>query len=410
MGSISFWQADLATNPLPEPPITPLQDEQDVDVAVVGAGITGLAAALWLARSGVRVALVEERQLAAGASGRNAGMVANGTTGPYAQVIARHGREKARRIWAFTVRNHELVRELVAEMAASGWDCGYRRNGSLKLAASASELAEIRTDEALLREDGWEVETVALRDIPPRLRYFYRGGSYHPANGEIQPARFVAGLALLAARAGAMIYQESPVLSLAEDERGVILTTPGGRLHAAKLILATNAWLPEMGARAGFAWLTTCVTPTRGQMVATEPLNEIVFPCPCSADHGYQYWRQVDGCLLVGGWRNRSFATENVLDETPGAEVQGQLDTFVHETLNLPGVRITTRWAGVMAYSSDALPLIGKLPGSYHCSLSAGYSGHGNAYAVAAAHLLSELIQGRAPDAVDLFAPARFTS
>lgn len=408
MGSTSFWQTDLSPTNLSELAIGPLWGTQHADVAIVGAGITGTSTALWLARAGMKVTVLEGRQIASGASGRNAGMLAHGTTGPYTKTIERHGREKARRIWAFTVRNHKLAAGLVAELAEQGWDCGYKRNGSLKLAVSAAELTQIRADEALLREDGWEVEAVGLRDILPRLRFFYRGGSYHPANGEIHPARYVTGIALLAAQAGATIYQESPVLSYTENEQGVILTTPQGTLHAGTLVLATNAWLPELGTRSGFDWLAGRITPTRGQMIATEPLDELVFPCPCSADHGYQYWRQVEGRLIVGGWRNQSFATEEVADETPGDEVQAHLDAFVHETLNLPNVKIAARWAGTMAISADALPLVGRLPGAQRCFMAGGYTGHGNAYAVHAAHLLSELIQGNEPEEADLFAPSRF--
>lgn len=406
MSSISFWQADLSAADFPTG--EPLRGTRYTDVAIVGAGITGAAAALWLARAGAKVTLLEARRFAAGASGRNAGFLANGTTESYADTIARHGRERARRIWAFTMRNHELAASLIAQLDEQGWDCGYRRNGSLKLAAGASELTALRADEALLHEDGWEVESVGLRDIPPRLRLFYRGGSYHPANGEVHPVRYVAGVVRLAVQAGATIYQESPVISLGETAQEVTLTTPQGELHAGTLILATNAWLPALGAQLGLNWLAECITPTRGQMIATEPINELVFPCPCAADHGYQYWRQAAGRLVVGGWRNQSFATEEVADETPGAEVQQLLDAFVHETLNLPDVKIAARWAGIMAFSSDALPLIGQLPGTQRCYLSGGYTGHGNAYAVHAAHMLSEMVQGKAPEAADLFLPARF--
>lgn len=408
MGSTSFWQADLSPADLPGLAGEPLRGAQSADVAIIGGGITGVAAALWLARAGVHVTLLEGRTIAAGASGRNAGFLANGTTGSYTDTIARHGREKASRVWAFTVRNHELAARLIGELNEQAWDCGYRRNGSLKLATSVSELTQIRADEALLREDGWNVQPVGLRDIPPRLRLLYRGGSYHPDNGEVHPVRYVAGVAMLAAQAGATIYQGSPVLSFAENEHGTMLTTPEGTLHADTLVLAANAWLPEIGAQAGLGWLARCIKPARGQVIATEPLDELVFPCPCAADHGYQYWRQVGGRLIVGGWRNQSFATEDVADETPGVEVQQHLDAFVHETLNLPAVKITTRWAGMMGFSSDALPLVGHLPGMQHCYIAGGYTGHGNAYTVHAAYMLSEMIQGRLPGDADLFEPGRF--
>jgi glycine/D-amino acid oxidase-like deaminating enzyme len=403
---LSFWQADCPADQTQA--WGPLLGTHVADVAIVGAGVTGVAAALWLARTGAKVALVEGREIAAGASGRNAGFLAHGTAGPYAQAITRHGRERARRIWAFTLRNHQMAAGLIAQLAEQGRDCGYRCAGSLKLAASASELADLRADEALLRADGWEVESVGLRDLPPRLRLFYRGGSYHPANGEVHPVHYVVGLALLAAQAGATFYQTSPVLAFSETAQGISLTTPQGELHAGKLILATNAWAPALARLAGLDWLAGCVTAVRGQMLATEPLDELVFPCPCAADHGYQYWRQVAGRLLIGGWRNHSFATEEVADETPGIQVQQHLDAFVHETLNLPQVGIATRWAGLMAFSADGLPLVGQLPGTQHCYISAGYSGHGNAYAVHAAFLLSELVQGREPEEAELFRPARF--
>jgi gamma-glutamylputrescine oxidase len=408
MSRTSFWQAECPAGHFLA--AESLQGTGIADIAIVGAGVSGTALALWLARAGAKVAVVESREIASGASGRNAGFVASGTTGSYAATIARHGREQARRIWAFTVRNHDLVADLVAQLAEQAWDCGYRRAGSLKLAASASELAALREDEALLRADGWEVEAVGLHDLPSRLHLRYNGGSYHPTNGEIHPARFVVGLALLAAQAGATFYQTSPVLSLSETARGVSLRTPQGTLHAGKLILATNAWLPALAAQLGATWLATSLTPIRGQMIATEALDEQVFPCPCAADYGYQYWRQAAGRLLVGGWRNQSFATEEVADELPGARVQQHLDAFVHETLNLPQVGIAARWAGVMAFSADALPLVGRLPGTEHCSLCGGYTGHGNAYAVHAAAVLSELVQGNEPEGADLFAPSRFAA
>lgn len=409
MTSTSFWQTDLNISKLSHLTQGPLQGQKTADVAIIGAGVTGAAAALWLARAGIRVSIVEGRQIAAGASGRNGGFLANGTTQSYAATIERFGRQKARQIWAYTVQNHEQAAAFIAEMEEHGWSCGYHKGGSLKLAASGTELEHVRASDALLRADGWKVEDVARRDLPLRLRHAYYGGAYYPDNAVVQPARYVAGLAMLAVEAGATIYTESPVLSMNEQEHDVMLTTPQGTLQARHLILATNAWLPEIGAQLDINWLANCITPTRGQIIATEPVNEQIFPCSCSGDQGYQYWRQLeDGRLVIGGWRNQSFETENTLDETPGQEVQQHLDAFVHETLNLPQVQIESRWAGIMAFSADGLPLIGRLPGTQHCYISGGYTGHGNAYAIRAAYMLSELVQGRIHEDVGLFEVERF--
>lgn len=96
------------------------------------------------------------------------------------------------------------------------------------------------------------------------------------------------------------------------------------------------------------------------------------------------------------------------MDETPGGEVQRQLDAFVHETLHLPEIRITHHWAGIMAFSRDGLPLIGKLPGRPHCYIAGGFTGHGNASALQAASIIRELVAGRTHPQADLFDPARF--
>jgi gamma-glutamylputrescine oxidase len=408
MTSTSLWQTELSAQSSPAAP--PLEGGHETDVAIVGAGITGAATALWLARAGVEVVVLEGRHIAAGASGRNGGFIATGTTEDYAEAIIRHGRAYARRTWAFSVVNALLAAQLNDELNSEGWQCDYRRRGSLRLASSEAELESIRTSTLLLGEDGWGAEMVERQDLPTRLREAYFGGSFHPLNGEIQPAKFVAGIAMLAQRAGAIFHEQSPVTTLVVDGDGVALTTLQGKLHARVLMLAANAWLPEMTEQLGANWLSTCVVPTRGQIIATESVSEKLFPCPCAGDHGYQYWRQLDdGRLVVGGWRNHAFATENTLDETPDQAVQQRLDAFVHETLRLPDVGIEQRWAGIMAFSSDGLPLIGKFPGTSNCYISGGYTGHGNAYALQAGNMISELIQGREHPDVDLFDPRRFS-
>jgi gamma-glutamylputrescine oxidase len=412
LGSISLWQDELGTSAVGD--ISRLTNGAleglcETDVAVVGGGITGTAVALWLARSGMQVRVLEGRQIAAGASGRNGGLI-TGTTGEkYASLVARKGHDTARRLWTFHTHNAKLAEGVVAELVNAGWDCGYRHDGILGLAASEHELAEIIASAALLKQDGWGAEIVERGDLPQRLRATYYGGIYHAQAGELQPARFVSGLAFLAQNAGAIFHDGSPVYEVVLNKDGVLLRTPCGDLRARVLVLATNAWLPEIGRLLGATWLSRCITPTRGQVIATEPIDERIFPCPCSANEGYQYWRQLsDGRLVVGGWRNQSFATETTTNETPGEEVQRHLDAFVHETLDLKSVRVTHRWAGIMAFSADGLPLVGRLSGPQHCYISGGYTGHGNASALQAAYIISELVQGRTHPESDLFDPARF--
>ena len=412
MTSTSFWQADFQANNPTHTTRVQLQGIRETDIAIVGAGITGMSAALWLARAGVRVCVLETRAIAAAASGRNGGFISDGTTSLYAHVVKRYGRDTARRMWAFSVANHAYAEAFIQELEAQNWRCDYRRTGSYKLASTQDELTSILESARLLHDDGWETQIVRREELPERLRKAYFGGAFFPASGEIHPVRFVTGLARLAEQAGAMIYEGSPVTAIAIEKHGAKLTTPAGTLHAQKLILATNAWLPEVGKLAGADWLAHCIIPTRGQIIATEPIDEHVLPCACSADEGYQYWRQLsDGRLVVGGWRNRSFETEShTYEETPYSEIQQHLDNFVHETLDLPDVRIDTRWAGIMAFTPDSLPLAGPLPGIPNCYICGAYTGHGNAFAINCAKLVSELVMGKRNRDVEMFEVGRFLS
>jgi gamma-glutamylputrescine oxidase len=411
MGSVSYWQAESDPHAPPALAAPPLRWEAAAEVVVIGGGITGAALALWLGRAGARVVVLEGRTVAAGASGRNGGFLLGGLGSTYAAMVARHGREGARRLWAFSIANHALMAQAADAIAARGWLSGYRRLGILRLATTERELAEIQESARLLLEDGWETTLVGAADLPGRLWASYLGGAFLPDEGEVQPVHFVRGLARLAVEAGAVFHEASPVTTLEERPDHVLARTADGTVRAERAVLATNAWLPELLGPLGAAALSSQITAQRGQMLATEPIAEELFPCPCDADEGYQYWRQLaDGRLLVGGWRNHAFASEAVRDETPGPPVQDHLERFVRQTLGLSAAQapIAARWAGVMAFSSDGLPLVGPLPASSRCYVAGAYNGRGNAYALAAAQLAVELLGGGSPPDADLFDPARF--
>jgi glycine/D-amino acid oxidase-like deaminating enzyme len=154
--------------------------------------------------------------------------------------------------------------------------------------------------------------------------------------------------------------------------------------------------------------LDDLVKPTRGQVVATEPLAERLYERPHYARHGFDYWQQLlDGRLVVGGRRDTDLAGETTAEEATTPEVQAALETLIRELVGqLPA--ITHRWSGIFGTTPDDLPLVGPVPGQEGVWVSRGYSGHGNVLGLACGDLVAKAILGRREPELELFDPARF--
>ena len=333
------------------------------DVVVVGGGITGAAALHWLSQRGVRCVLLERAHLAAGASGRNAGFLLMGVAANYALAVRRHGREVAREIWAFTAENHALVESLLAGRA------GHVRRGSLTLAASAEESEQLRESAELLDDDG----------LPGRWDAAL-GGLVNDADGEVHPAQAVAAIADAGGETGAVIAEGVTVTALEAPSHRVRVHTDAGEVVAGAVILATNAYTPALAPQVP-------ISPVRAQMLATAPAAGRITDRPTYAHWGYRYWRQRDdGCVLLGGWRDTAVTEEVGTDAHPTDAVQAHLDA--HLAAMGVDAPVTHRWAGIMGFSPDGLPLVGPVAGMPNVYVCGGYTGHGMGFAVNAARVL----------------------
>jgi len=371
VSTTSFWLKEPYDG-LPSPRL-----EGRADVAVIGGGVTGCSCALTLAERGVRVRLYEQREIAGGASGRNGGFALRGAAMPYDEARRALGAERARLLMTLTERTLDRLEELAGD--------AFRRVGSLRLAADDEERAALRREHDALRADGFAVEWV--EDLDPPLDRLYRGAILHPDDGALSPARWVRRLAAHAARAGADV-REGEVTSVEDVDAGVVVVACDGY---------TRALLPELP-----------VQPTRGQVVATEPLRERLYERPHYARGGYDYWQQLpDGQLVLGGNRDVSLATEETDVEETTHAIQGALDALV-ERLAGYRPRITDRWAGIWGTTPDRIPLVGQVRDSVW--VAGGYSGHGNALGLACGDLVARAVLGEAPSELDVFAPARLTT
>jgi gamma-glutamylputrescine oxidase len=359
--------------PAPELPRRKLAGLPDVEI--VGGGVTGCSCALAFADAGLRVRLHEAREVATGASGRNGGFALRGTAGLYDAIRESIGREASAALWRQTEKALDRVEETAGD--------AFRRTGSLRLAGDAEEREELRAEYEALLADGFAVEWV---DEP--LSGF-AAAILHPSDGAVQPARWVRRLAVEAAVAGVEIREHSRVESLDD-------------LEAEHVIVATDGYPSRL-----LGPLEGLIVPTRGQMIATEPLPERLFERPHYSRHGFDYWQQTpDGRLLAGGFRDTSLASEFTTEEETTRPIQDALEALVAELVGRP-VAITHRWAGLFGLVLDFLPVVGLVPGSERVWLAAGYSGHGNVLGMLCGELVAGAILGHRPPELALFDPAR---
>jgi gamma-glutamylputrescine oxidase len=351
------------------------------DVAVVGGGITGCACALALAEGGLRVVLHEARELASGASGRNGGFALRGGAMAYDQAREWLGPEPAQSLWQWTERSLE-------ELAGLAGDA-LERTGSLRLAADDDERTELRDEYDALRADGFAAKWLDGDELEAPVRGRFAAAILHPDDQTIQPAHATWRLAVRAAEAGVELREHSRVLD-------------PGALDAGHVVVATDGYPSGL-----LGELEGSIIPTRGQMVATEPIPERLFDKPHYGRHGYDYWQQLpDGSIVAGGFRDADFASEFTDAEDTTARIQWSLEAFVVRLVGR-SLAITHRWAGIFGLVPDLLPVVGRVPGSDRLWVAGGYSGHGNVLGFACGGLVADAILGRETPLLELFDPRR---
>jgi gamma-glutamylputrescine oxidase len=369
----SYW---LDTEPAPS--FARGESTGPADVEIVGAGLTGCAAALRLASAGLRVRVREAREVASGASGRNGGFVLRGGAMRYDDARTVYGREAARDLWRWTESGIDRLEELAGD--------AFRRSGSLWIAVEPEEGKAIRAEYEALRADGFEAEWLDEAAEP------FHGAVRNPGDGTFDPARSTRMIALAASEAGAEFLEHSRVEAL-------------GELEAEHVVVATDGLgrglLPELD-----RW----IRPLRSQVLLTEPLPERPYPLPHYGRQGHAYWQQLeDGRLLLGGFRDVDPEKEATDRETTTPVIQGALDAFLLELLGR-SPRVERRWAGIFGATDDLLPLAGRVPGHERLWVAAGYSGHGNVLGLLCGEAVADAILGRPEVLPSLLDPARLAA
>ena len=385
----SPWMEEVTDAPAPA-----WRGEGAVDIAIIGGGFTGLSAAIALRAAGASVVVLEQAIAGFGASGRNAGHLTP-TIGKDLPTLARfYGRERAQGLVALV---QHAIGHVESTIAQHGIDCAYepvgnvmaavheRQHHALDRAAAAAEA--LKLDGELL-----EPEAMRKRSIPQAFTrgFFMRKG------GILHPGRYVRGLRRVALAAGAVLHEQTPVLHL-EDGDPVVLTMAGGRLRAREVVLATNAYTPDLG------WLGSRVLRLYVYLFATAPLTERqrlklgwggregIY----TAHEMLESYRLTADQRIVGGAKlvRYGYGGRPMFDD-PGTHAAIE-EAFRARFPELSDVRITHRWGGPIGFSLDFLPAVGRTGRHRNIYYSIGYAGHGVALASYAGTMLTDLIAER---------------
>lgn len=394
---VSYWHATFPP-PVPEETLP-----AGTDVAVVGGGMLGVWTAYWLARQGVDVTLIEREVISWGATGRNGGFLTGGGALGYRSAIETFGRETARAIWTISADGRALAQEVIE---GEEIDCDFRMPGIMSLALSEPDLAGMRANVELLHEDGFRGDLLDRGEVQELVRTplgeEIAGGVLAPDGGLLHSGRYLAGLAAAATRHGARICQ-ADVTAITPTGNGVTVSTPDGDIVAQRVVVAANAWTDAL-----VPGLAGRVVPVRGQILAYEPV-EPVFGTGVGTDvtPTGEYWQQtMDGSIVIGGCRAEAPNGDvGVREMRPTPDVTSKIEGVIPRLFpGLSGLRVARRWAGLMAFTSDYVPVVDAAPGMPNTWVGGGFCGHGMPFGPRMGQLLAEAaVSGVTPEALHPF-------
>jgi len=389
----SFWLEDLGETLEPRPS---LERDETLDVAIVGAGYTGLWTAWYLAAGDpdLRIAIVESQVAGFGASGRNGGWCSAHHVGNDSWLV---GPQRERAI-AMQHAMFDTVDEVGRVARAEGIDCDYAKSGYLNVATNEAECRRGQAAVAALHRQGFseaDYRWLGARECDERVRIDgARGGLFSPHCAAVQPAKLARGLARAVERRGVAIYERTPALSLAPG----VVVTEAGRLRARVVLCCTE------GYTGGLPGLARNLLPLHTMMIATAPLSPARWDAIGAADRilfgdarrllTYAQ-RTADGRIAIGAG-GRYFWDSEVHDYLPpdGPWFQAAEQALWRFFPALRDVEITHRWGGAFGVPRDWKPFVRFDPRSGAGS-AGGYVGSGVGASNLAGRTLADLVCGR---------------
>jgi glycine/D-amino acid oxidase-like deaminating enzyme len=364
-----------------------------VDVVIIGAGFTGLSAARTLAKRGVQVTVLEASTIGWGASSRNGGMVLTGMKLDVATLAKRYGMELTRRMYADSLASIDLVEQIVREENIA---CDFSRCGHLEVACKQSHFdSYARSVETIALEFSHQLRIVPRSELAAEIGSdIYFGGMVDETSAGVNPARYVAGLASAALKAGALIYENARVEAISRLSQngtsGFAIKTSRGNVFTRDVLVATSGYTSSATPA-----LRRKVIPIGSYIIATEPLpeslakelsprNRMIY----DSKHYLHYYRLTpDNRMLFGGRAAFFPETKNTIRRSAEILRRGMIEVYPQ----LRDTKIVHAWGGTVDFCFDTMPHAGQLDGIHY---ALGYAGHGVAMATYLGAKMAEKICG----------------
>jgi gamma-glutamylputrescine oxidase len=376
-GHIASWYAATANDKTIRPA---LESAVEADVCIIGAGFTGVSAALELAEKGFSVVVLEGERIGFGASGRNGGQIVNGYSRDFETIEGRFGPETARKLASMSREGGEIIRSRVEK---HGIDCDLR-DGGFFAAFTPKQMREFEAVKKSCESYGISgMEMVSKADVG---RYVsserYIGGMIDARGGHIHPLNLVLGEARAAESFGARIFENSRAVSVDISGERAVVKTAKGRVESRYLLVCGNAYLGNLLPR-----ITERMMPVSSQVMVTEKLDPALLDrllpadyCVEDANYVLDYYRRTsDNRLLYGG--GIGYGGQDPANLT-GIIRPNMIKTFPE----LANARIDYAWSGNFALTLTRIPHVGRLSDTVY--FSHGDSGHG----VTTTHLLGKIL------------------
>ena len=367
------------------------------DVAIIGAGFTGLSAARTLAKRGVNVVILEANSIGWGASSRNGGMVLTGLKLSPETLSKRYGMELTRKMYAASLASIDLVEQIVRE---NNITCDFSRCGHLEVACKPSHFdSYARSVETIAREFNHQLRVIPRVELADEIgSSIYHGGIVDDSSAGVNPARYVSGLAAAALTAGARIFHNATVQQIApasnNGSRSLTLQTTRGNVKADNVLIATSGYTSSATPA-----LRKKIIPIGSFIITTEPLsdslarelsprNRMIYD---SKHYLYYYRLTPDNRMLFGGRAAFFPETKNTIRRSAEILRRGMIDVFPQ----LRDTKLAHAWGGTLDFCFDTMPHSGQMDGIYY---ALGYAGHGVAMATYLGAKIAEHICGDETD------------